>query len=236
MITGCSRDASSMDKREDQDPMMRRATERKRTQDYDGAIAIYTKVLETKPNLARAHLELGLLYDGQKQDYIRAIYHYQRYLELRPAAEKKNLISDLIRRAKISFAASLPDPPPGAMEEIAELKRENSMLRSKLIDVSRRLELKTAPPVADVSTSQPPTTTRAAASSAGKTGSSAAPTPAPARPTLQTYVVQPGDTLTKIAIKIYNDPRQWEKIFEANRAIMGSPTQIKVGQTLIIPK
>ena len=34
--------------------------------------------------------------------------HYQRYLELRPQTEKTKLIQDLIRQARLSFAASLP--------------------------------------------------------------------------------------------------------------------------------
>ena len=54
------------------------------------------------------------------------------------------------------------------------------------------------------------------------------------------YVVQPGDNLAVIAIKVYG-ARQGNKrvivnrIFEANRQILDSPDEIAVGQNLTIP-
>lgn len=49
----------------------------------------------------------------------------------------------------------------------------------------------------------------------------------------QTYVVQKGDTLTKIAREKYGDGNKWKRIAEANPGL--SPSTIKVGQKLIIP-
>ena len=56
----------------------------------------------------------------------------------------------------------------------------------------------------------------------------------------QSYVVQPGDNLAVIAIKVYGD-RQGNKnatvnrIFEANRGMLDSPDEIVVGQKLTMP-
>lgn len=211
----CARSVATLDERDEQDPMMRRAIERKRANDPDRAIELFQKALEKRPSLARAHLELGLLYDGSKQDYLRAIYHYQRYLEKRPATEKRELIEDLIRRAKISYATTLPETPAGAMEEIANLKQENEMLRKRLAELSKNTDSK---------------------KSTKPASSKITPPPAPAHPSIPTYRVQSGDTLTRIAAKIYGDPNQWTKIFEANRDTLGKPENVRPGQVLVIPK
>jgi tetratricopeptide (TPR) repeat protein len=128
--TGCS--ASWRDTREERDPLLRRARERRTAQDIPGSIELYQRALDKKPGLARAHLELGAIYDQNQRDYVRAIYHYQRYLELQPAAEKKELVQELIRHAHLSFAASLPDRPNEAVREIAMLKQEISALHQEL--------------------------------------------------------------------------------------------------------
>lgn len=50
-----------------------------------------------------------------------------------------------------------------------------------------------------------------------------------------TYVVQSGDTLSKIAKEHYGDPNRYMEIFEANREQLSDPDKIKPGQELIIP-
>jgi nucleoid-associated protein YgaU len=52
-------------------------------------------------------------------------------------------------------------------------------------------------------------------------------------------VVVAGDTLSKIAGKVYGDvsPGSWERIYAANRDLIGDdPSQIRVGMTLAIPE
>lgn len=227
-ITGCGRDAASLDKQEENDPALRRARVRKKAQDIDGAIELYNKALDRKPQLARAHLEVGLLYDSYKEDYNRAIYHYQRYLELRPDSEKEQLIQDLIRRARLSYAVSLPDTPPGAIEEIAELRKENASLKARLAELMKS-------PSGVASSSMSESAPRTVAPQV-VTETSPAPKPAPAQPPVRTYRVQKGDTLSSISGKMYNDTTAWRKIYEANKNTMKSPSSLTVGQTLIIPQ
>jgi len=54
-------------------------------------------------------------------------------------------------------------------------------------------------------------------------------------PYTQHYVVQKGDTLSKIAREYYGDAMLYPKIFEANRDILSDPNRIKPGQRLRIP-
>ena len=109
-MTGCSPGAASQDSRDERDPYLKRALVRKNMDDIDGAIDLLNKALDRKPDLARAHLELGLLYDTHKQDYIRAIYHYQRYLELRPTEEKRKQIAIASTPAATSSSAAFRTP------------------------------------------------------------------------------------------------------------------------------
>jgi tetratricopeptide (TPR) repeat protein len=229
--SGCGAGVSVQEAREARDPLLRRARERRQAQDMPGAIAYYQRALDKKPTLARAHLELGSIYDQSQGDYVRAIYHYERYLELQPEAEKKDLVHDLILRARISFAASLPDKSNEAVKQIAILKQEITALQQELERYS------SAPRATPSATA--PTERAAAASSAGAATSSAANAPVPAvavAMTMEPYVVVSGDTLSRIAAKVYGDSQRWQEIYDANRAVLPKPQSIRVGQTLQIPK
>ncbi|HYX21740.1 MAG TPA: LysM peptidoglycan-binding domain-containing protein [Thermoanaerobaculia bacterium] len=70
--------------------------------------------------------------------------------------------------------------------------------------------------------------------------SSTAPSPSSASaegnaPTDRMYIVQSGDSLSKISKKFYGDPNKWKRIFEANRDVVKNPDVIQPGWTLRIP-
>jgi len=59
--------------------------------------------------------------------------------------------------------------------------------------------------------------------------------PATAASTARTYVVQPGDTLSKIAKQFYGNANDYMKVFNANTDQLSDPNKIQVGQVLNIP-
>ena len=60
--------------------------------------------------------------------------------------------------------------------------------------------------------------------------------PSPPSPGLKSHTVLPGDTLSKIAQKYYGSASLWQKIYQANKAVIGAnPNMIKPGQKLTIP-
>jgi nucleoid-associated protein YgaU len=65
---------------------------------------------------------------------------------------------------------------------------------------------------------------------------SGASSTAPAAEVYETYVVKPGDSLSKIAKNAYGDGNAWKKIFEANTDVLKDPNKIYPGQKLKIPK
>lgn len=68
-----------------------------------------------------------------------------------------------------------------------------------------------------------------------QSGSSSTAPPAPAPSGGQTYTVKSGDSLSKIAKRLYGDAQQWRKIYEANKDQIQNPDLIHPGQTIRIP-
>ncbi|PAP77811.1 peptidoglycan-binding protein LysM [Rubrivirga marina] len=68
-------------------------------------------------------------------------------------------------------------------------------------------------------------------SSAQTAGAATASAPAASR----YYTIQSGDTLSKIAKEHYGDANAYNKIFEANREVIGDPDKIYPGQQIRIP-
>jgi nucleoid-associated protein YgaU len=93
-------------------------------------------------------------------------------------------------------------------------------------------EAKAAPPQAPKPAGAPAAKPGAPASG----GPQAVPVSQPAGGAGQSYTVQKGDSLSKIAKKHLGDANAWKKIYEANRATIGDdPDLIKPGQKLQIP-
>ena len=87
-------------------------------------------------------------------------------------------------------------------------------------------------------TPPPPQKERGADFANVKSGaSSTAPTLPPAEKPVTRYTVKSGDSLSKIAKRFYGDASQWNRIYEANRDLIGkNPDLIRPGQDLVIPQ
>lgn len=124
LAVGCGR--ASEDRRDARDRNLRRAQAAREAEDLEAAIRWCEKTLARRPDSPRAHRELALIYDHFKQDYVPALYHYRRYLELRPDAEDRADVEDMLAKCSRAFAAQIaaapadqpvavparPEPPP----------------------------------------------------------------------------------------------------------------------------
>ena len=227
LFSGCGDSAGSLDRSEEQHPLLRKAKAKLASQDTEAAIKLYYEVLDSNPTLARAHLELGLVFDEHKEDYIRSIYHYQRYLELRPNTEKSQLIEDAMRHARLAYAASLPNRPSDAIKEIASLQDEVANLQRRNRDMLVELERLKGRDVARIEPD---------AEVAVQKVDEPAPPPPKKNDEPRFYVVKSGDTLTKISKRVYGSSNHYLKLYQANRKIMKSPQDLKIGQKLTIPE
>jgi tetratricopeptide (TPR) repeat protein len=215
LLSGCSRPVASLDDSDFRDPMIRKAQSKVRQGDKEGAVECLNRAIERSPDLAQAHLSLALLYDDYKKDYVRAIYHYERYLEIRPATQKRGLIEDLIRKAKVSFSASLSDQFSETGKKMLALEEENNRLKANLREVRENLAKRggggkspeafhdqDTPGLARPGELIAPVQNEAASGQHARTN--------------MVYCVQAGDTLSLISAKVYRDPRKWKAILDAN--------------------
>jgi len=245
LMTAC--DQSSVQTKEEHDePSFRRADSFVREQRYREALSAYLKVIDKRHDEApESHLEAGKILLDHLNDPISAIYHFRKYLEMKPQGDKSIVVRQLIETAQKEFAKSLPGQPAGSsridlLDRLDSLQQENLKLKQQVVslqsDLSNATEmLKTfrsssvqssnsRPSVTQgraIVNQQPPTNTRSQGSQG--TGQTS-------------YVVQSGDTLSKISSKVYGTPNKWRKIFLANKDQMANPNALKVGQTLKIPQ
>lgn len=220
-LGGCARAGS--DARDARDRRLRRALEAKAAQDIDRAIALCEQALARKPDLALAHRELGLMLDNYRGDYVGALYHYRRYLELRPGAPQRAAIEELIRHCRVSFAAQMAESPE-------ELKRDLQVRDARI----RQLELEVAAWRARGGTAAGSPAIAPAVPPPVKNEPAAVP-PAPAAPAVRTHIVQPGETLATISARYYGTPAKWQTLFDANRDTLANANNLRVGARLTIP-
>ena len=65
---------------------------------------------------------------------------------------------------------------------------------------------------------------------------SGASSTAPAAEVYETYEVKSGDSLSRIAKRVYGNANAWKRIFEANKDVLKDPDKIYPGQKLKIPQ
>jgi nucleoid-associated protein YgaU len=146
--------------------------------------------------------------------------------------------------AKTSLGTELVERSAGAAEadrlreqlrqtqlQAAATALELNQLRIRLAisapSPSSTLSSPTRPGAADaVSLAAPPP---AALPAAGTAAASDQPVAA------RSHVVQPGDTLSRIAQRYYGNGRRWNEILAANKALIPDPDRLAIGTTLVIP-
>ena len=119
LAAGCGR--ADAERRDAGDRYLRRARAARQAEDVDGAIRWCEKALRRRPDSAAAHRELALMHDHFKQDNLAALYHYRRYLELRPASAERAAVEEMMATCGRKLAAQLlaegpvlPPPPVAA--------------------------------------------------------------------------------------------------------------------------
>lgn len=228
-LTGCDKDAGSMEAREERDPNVLSGQEFMEQGNYDAAIDEFQRAIEQEPRMARPHLDLAMIYQQYKVNYIHAIYHYDRYLELRPDAEKAEFINEQKLKVAQALANTLINNSPEVKKVVQErntLIQENNELKRKLAASLKRTSTPTpATPPQTVTQTVPKSTTPVQQEK---------PIPATSQKP-QIYHVIAGDTLSKISTQFYGDSGKWDIIYEANKEMMRSPGDLKVGQTIVIP-
>jgi LysM repeat protein len=238
---------------EQQDPNFLRGQELRQRLDHAGAAVAFERALEASPRSASAHFELGLLYEQPLNDPAAAIYHFERFLRLRPTSDRAEIVRQRVTNCKIELAKVFLIAPnaPSAQREMDKLKTEierlgvmNNQLRRQVEILSSQATARagatTSAPVAVLAAQTPPPAKAAApvATPARPTVtpvSLTAPPPAPkatkaTAPTARTHTVKQGDIPASIAKQ---HGLKLEALLAANPDL--DPKRMKIGQVLKLP-
>lgn len=252
-FNGCSRVGNIDVVAETEEKHYQRAQRLLREGREQEALIAFLKVVEKRRDAPESHLEAGRLYASYIGDPLAAIYHYRKFLELKPNGKQAPMVKQLVETATKAFARQLPGQPLGDQADrldllslLEEMRKENillkkqlGLLQAELAEFKQARELQASNTVAmnvDRMQSMPMASQprrQAARPQVVQAPTSQQPAP-PATPA--SYLVESGDSLYSISKKVYGSPARYMDIFQANRDQMPSPDALRVGMTLRIPK
>jgi LysM repeat protein len=248
LICACTQYEGS-DMTEQQHPTLVKARELVQQQEVDEAEELLLKFLRKNPDFAIPHLRLGMIYQT-KMEPIKAIYHFERYMEIRPdsgAKEIRQVVEDERRLLSVSVAAAAPGSEQAQIQELTrklagaeqELARAEINLQQQLLNrpgTSRetppewaREKLELMEEIERLKHNSNSTTASTGSSRSADTSASAVAEP-------KTYTVQRGDTLSGISQKQYGRASNWQKIYEANQTRIPNKNVLSPGVVLVIPE
>jgi nucleoid-associated protein YgaU len=238
---------------EQKDPYFLAGKKHVSTLNYRAAVDAFEKALESNPRSASSHLELGLLYEqkiSEENSHAIAIYHFNKYLELRPKSEHAEIVRQKILTCKQEIAKPIALAPgtQSVLRDLERLKIENAQYKSQLeawqaFGARQQTSSAAIPAVPAVLPPRPVPATPPPAPAPGATvqvapgpvpappGTARAPAPAPvAAPAAKTYEVKMNDTMSSIAKRNHVSPNA---LSSANPGV--NPKHLKIGQVLNIP-
>ncbi len=249
MLAGCLAaggclPSSSNPLEEQREPHFLTGKSRVNSLDYEGAVEAFEKSLEVNPRSASAHFELGLLYENNEQDFAAAIYHFDRFLKLRPTSEYAEIVKQRIIACKQELAKSVSLGPlsQSMQRDLERLTDENRDLKQKLeawqaynTANGGRNFIPTNPPVPLPRQTYVPLQKTNTVAHTVSPKPSPQPVPAPKPPKsgailTRNYAIKPGETPASIARKY---GIKLDALMSANPGI--NPKHLKAGQTLTIP-
>lgn len=138
-LSACQPIDKNLEAEDSSNPHFKNAESYMAEKDYPKAAEEYEAALQANPKVAMAHYELGSIYGDKLGDQISAMYHYSKFLELRPTSDKREAVQAMLQNAEFTLATQLPNSPVANAEAFARLQSENANLRKQLEDAQARL-------------------------------------------------------------------------------------------------
>ena len=226
---------------------------------YREAAQYFEEFLYVCPKSALAHYELASVYGDNLDDPFRAMYHYEKYLALSPESSDTEDVKKFSEACRKRYFEQLSSEYESLETEKAynEVARLKTML-SKYVEYSEKLkeqndtmrkiiserkfvkEVNVRPlrnTTQDISAEDPFSSGTVEVKTTTRTGE----TPAVEKRTAtapagnKTYIVQSGDTLSKISKIHYGTAKYYPEILKANQNTIGSKGILRPGMKLVIP-
>ena len=245
-VAGCSSENSRTDR---QNPFYRQGLKLQEEQRFEQSAEAFERCLRHAPASVLAHLQLAMLYEDRLDEPIRALYHYQRYLSKggSSAPMARESMARLQNRQALRWAETSPSlrealtqqmsiPQVRATETDAEssapTEREKNLMRSirQLSRLVRRLQDQ----LRERQTAGSALGSSSSAESAGSYRSGTHPTEKEPEDS-QVYTVRSGDTLSRIAKRLYGASTLWPKLLEWNNDRIPDRNRLVPGMKLRVP-
>lgn len=205
------------------------------------ALSAFLRVINARRAAPESHLEAGYIFLHTMKDPVRAIYHFDRYLQFKPQSPQSSQVRQLIETAQKEFARQLPAQPYSGdldridlVELVRALKQENESLKRDLVAAEKRVSQLENVLVQARRMPSPQAQTTTTSREQAPRSTAASPPPDPEE-VPRRYTVQSGDTLSTISRRFYGTPSRWVDIFQANRDRLSSENALRVGQEIRIP-
>lgn len=238
LLSGCDWNRAEV-VNEENERAFQRARAFQREGRLEEALSAYLQVIDLRRDAAESHFEAGYLFLREMQDPVRAIYHFQRHLELRPNSPQSAQVRELIETAQKLFVRQLPAAPfrndinrLDLMEQLETERSKSASLQTRLTEAERNLQ-RMEVALANATGGRAPSPATASPQTQPRQPTETA-SPSPQRAP-QTHRIEAGDTLSSISRRYYGTPNRWMEIFEANRDRMASPNALRVGEEIRIP-
>lgn len=206
--------------------LIRLADEAAQKGEWNEAVELYERALRHRPDMAAAHRRLAPILQECKKDVVGALYHYDRYLQLAPQALDRDEVAAAADICRQYIAASTGGDTSELVHAIDGKDETIRQLQRELANVQESLRIAKAKLAAASSAAAPPPRLPAEGRQADvPPATRPAPAAAPG-----TYVVQPGDTLSKIAQRHRTTT---ETLSAMNQ--LANPNALRVGMTLRLP-
>ena len=255
-LASCKQDYTGKEKTH---PLFVKAGTAQASEQYAEAARLYEEFLLVAPKSAETHMKLASLYGDSLDEPLKAVYHYEKVIALRPEDTTNNgSIKEFITVAKKRLFDKLKEEyRDAAAENALKAELENTrkrldsyveaykQIKQKLVDARERilkadaivkrsnqraaLAASNSRPASTASTPRPASTRKVAA------GKSPGPAPVISGAIMGTHKVQSGDSLYKISRKYYGTAKYARKIAEFNKIPLPA-MRIRVGQTLKLPR
>ena len=233
---------------------------------YKEAAQYFEEFLNVCPRSPLVHYELASLYNDNLDDPIKAVYHYQKYLELDKHSSDAENVEKFIVTAKKKLFESLSKQYESTdtskaheetdmvkkrlaqyVEYSAKLREQNQKLREQNLAMRQRIEgfskdsakfKETAKALKEQSEKNTEETEPEQKTAAKETQKPAAPVQEETKQQepAKTHKVVKGDNLYNISKKYYGEKKYWTVIRDANKGKLGRNDSVRIGQVIIIPE
>jgi len=222
----------------EKDPYYLRGMRLEQEGKHEKATAAFERCLRRNPECAKAHLQLGILYEDMLNDAVSAMYHYDRYLQQVTQGDDADMVRRWRQRTETAYyerlretlaPATVAEDPKPALDSPTESDQERQLVESvrQLQTEIQQLRQQLAQP--------------ASTADARPVAVAAKPTsPPPEQPETppsgeRYYTVKSGDTLSEVSRQVYGTSKHWALLRDANRDVLNGSDRLKPGMQIRIP-